>query len=85
MNKLLRYFVLGVALLAASLVVTAFDFDFFDTGIEAIDNPFTGDVDYIRSGNFTGTELIAGNLSITGNLTDIECIVWSNGAIDCGT
>ena len=70
------------------VVATAFNFDNFNTHLEAIDNPFTGEIDYIHTANFSGENLtidrITTNVNWTDkNLTNVECIVFKSGGKIC--
>ena len=90
-RNLTKFLTVVLAILTASFVgVFGFNFDNFDAEIEAIDNPFTGDIDYIRNGNFSGSGIEIGETNVTGNinvnsnnLTDVDCILFISGGQIC--
>lgn len=69
------------------------------TETQTVFNPFTQKPDMVRTGNFSDVDFISvndlsvtGDLNVTGNLnmtenniTDVQCIIWMNGAEDCGS
>ncbi len=66
--NLIKFGMIGLVLLTLSLLVIGF-------GVRTVYNPFSGKLDYIRDGNFTGENLTANyyksNLDNTG-------LIWNS-------
>ena len=83
MKKLLKIGLIVLAILSCMLFVTA-------VGTTTVFNPFTGKLDYVSNGNFSGSNLTVDSLEVNGNLTLtsknitlVECIHFVSGGKIC--
>lgn len=73
MKKATKVFIIGfVFLLCATILVLSAD-------TQTVYNPFTGKQDFIRTGNFSGDNLVMDSQ----NITDVDCIQFISGGQIC--